>query len=54
MVYVTVGCPNAAVTKQHREACSELAAAFLALGREGWGALCRGTGLAPEHPWCGR
>lgn len=50
MVYVTLGCPNAAVTKQHREACSKRAAAFLASGREGRRALCDSTCLAPEHP----
>lgn len=48
MVYVTVGCPNAAVT--NREACSKVAAAFLASGREAWGVLGKCTCRAPEHP----
>lgn len=46
MQCVTTGCPNAAVTAEHRGLCSELAAAFPTLDREGCGSTC----LASKHP----
>lgn len=47
MVCVATGCPNTAVTTEHREPCSELAAAFPTPDREGCGNTC----LASKHPW---